>query len=96
VLVVVPHERARIQGWAKKAGGKYPVLADGGFLASALFGVAYQMHIHTDTSNTPGAFVIGKDGLLKWAKIGKGPKSYSDRPTEAQLIAKVKETGAAR
>lgn len=66
-------------------------LADPGFRASALYGVAFQMRIHTDTSNTPGTFVIDKKGIVQWSHIGVGAKNWNDRPTVEETLAKVKE-----
>lgn len=96
VISIVPHEKQRVKVWQKKARGLYPVLADGGFLASSLYDVAFQMRIHTDTSNTPGTFIIGKDGALKWAYIGKGKRSWADRPKIPAVLAKLKELGAGK
>ena len=89
--MVVPHEKVRTAWWKKRARGAYPVLADSGFSASVKYGVAFQMHIHTDTSDTPGTFLIGKDGVLKWSHIGKGRKSWNDRPTMSTVLEKIKE-----
>ena len=91
VFLIVPHERCRVKWWAEQSGGKVVTLADPAFLASSRYGVAFQMRIHTDTSNTPGAFVIDKAGVLRWSHIGVGPKNYSDRPTVEQTLEKVKE-----
>jgi len=49
------------------------------------------MRIHTDTSNTPGTFVIDRQGVLRWSHIGKGKRNWADRPTAAETVAKVKE-----
>jgi len=58
---------------------------------SSLYGVAFQMRIHTDTSNTPGTFVIDRQGVLRWSHIGQGKRNWADRPTVAKTLAKVKE-----
>ena len=94
VVVVVPHEVMRVASWQKQGDKNMYVVADPGFLVSSLYGVAFQMIIHTDTSNTPGTFIIGKDGKLKWEYIGKGKRSYSDRPKIPTIIKKINETGA--
>jgi len=90
VFVVVPHERCRTKWWADR-GNPVVFLADPGFWVSSLYGVAFQMRIHSDTSNTPGTFVIDKRGILRWAHIGQGKKNWRDRPTVEQTLAKVKE-----
>lgn len=92
MLVVVPHERCRVKWWADQTEGKVVTLADPGFRASALYGVAFQMRIHTDTSNTPGTFVVDKKGVLQWARLGVGAKNWNDRPTVEETLAKVKES----
>lgn len=91
MLVVVPHERCRVKWWSDQSGGTVVTLADPGFWASSLYGVSFQMRIHTDTSNTPGTFVIDKKGILQWAYLGAGAKNWNDRPTMDQMLAKVKE-----
>ncbi len=70
---------------------KVKFLADPGFLVSSIYGVAFQMRIHTDTSNTPGTFVIDRQGILQWSRIGSGKANWRDRPTIPETLAKVKE-----
>ncbi|MFV2067629.1 MAG: redoxin domain-containing protein, partial [Pirellulales bacterium] len=65
VCLIVPHERCRVRWWSEKSGKGLTVLADPGFWVSSLYGVAFQMRIHTDTSNTPGTFVIDPQGVLR-------------------------------
>jgi peroxiredoxin len=89
VVVVVPHDKARVERWQAKAGSAVPVLCDPGFVVSCRYGVAFQMRIHTDTSNTPGTFVIGKDGVLAWAHVGTGQRNWGDRPTIDATLAQV-------
>ena len=62
------------------AGDAFPVLADGGFLVSSIYGVAFQMRIHTDTSNTPGMFLVDRACNIRVAHIGAGPRNFADRP----------------
>lgn len=91
VFVVIPHERCRTKWWAERSKGMVKILADPGFLVSSMYGVAFQMQVHTDISNTPGTFVIDKQGVLRWAKVGTGKRNYLDRPTAKQTLAQVKE-----
>ena len=91
LVVIVPHERCRTKWWVDKAKGKILFLADPGFLVSSIYGVAFQMRIHTDTSNTPGTFVIDKHGILSWSHVGSGKANWRDRPTIPETLAKVKE-----
>ena len=83
----MPHETARAKAWQERAGAGLPVLADGGFLASCNYGVAFQMRIHTDTSNTPGTFIIDQSGVIRFAHIGSGPRNFGDRPTIKTVLS---------
>jgi len=91
LVMIVPHERCRVQWWSDKTKGKVLFLADPGFLVSSTYGVAFQMRIHTDTSNTPGTFVIDKQGVLRWSHIASGKRSWGDRPTIGKTLEQVKE-----
>ena len=91
LVVIVPHERCRTKWWVDKTKGKILFLADPGFLVSSIYGVAFQMRIHTDTSNTPGTFVIDKQGILRWSHVGSGKSNWRDLPTIRETLAKVKE-----
>ncbi len=91
VVLIVPHESCRTRWWAERAkNDKLTVLADGGFLASCLYGVAFQMRIHSDISNTPGTFLIDRSGILRWAHIGEGKTNWKDRPTVEQVLQQIK------
>ena len=94
VLIIVPHEKMRVKAWQKRSNSNTPVLADPGFLVSCAYWVAFQMRIHTDTSNTPGVLIVGKDGLLKWAHLGKGKANWRDRPAVAKVLSKIEELKA--
>ena len=80
--------------WSRRVDGRFPVLADPGFLAATKYGVAFQCRIHTNTSNTPATFLVAEDGQLRWAHVGQGPKNYSDRPSIADMLARIKELRA--
>ena len=66
-------------------------LADGGFWVSSMYGVAFQMRIHTDTSNTPGTFVIDRQGVLRWSHIGTGRFNWRDRPSADEILEQVRK-----
>jgi len=93
VFVVVPHDRARVESWQKRAGEAYPVLCDPGFAASCRYGVAFQMRIHTDTSNTPATFLIDRAGTLRWTHVGTGRNNWRDRPSVDEILAQVEALG---
>ena len=84
--MIVPHEKIRTRAWQEFGGDELIVLADSGFNVSMMYGVAFQMRIHSDTSNTPGTFLIGRNGILEKAWIGQGKKNWSDRPDLAKII----------
>ncbi len=90
VVGIVPHERTRAAAWDKLVKGKFTILADGGFLASSTYGVAFQCRVHAATSNTPASFLIDKNGDVAWYYIGRGPKNFGDRPDVKTIL------GAAR
>ena len=85
----MPHEVQRTKAWQDRVGDSFPVLADGGFLASCTYGVAFQMRIHTDTSNTPGAFLIDQAGILRFAHRGSGPRNFADRPDIKTVLGRI-------
>jgi peroxiredoxin len=88
-MVVVPHEVQRILRWQETAGEEILVLADGGFRVSTLYSVAFQMRVHTDTSNTPGTYLIDKSGAIRFAHLGQGPRNFHDRPSVETVIAEI-------
>ncbi len=88
MFIIVPHERCRTKWWSDKA--KVTFLADPGYWVSSMYGVAFQMRIHTDTSNTPGTFLIDKQGVLRWSHIGIGKANWRDRPTNQEILEKVR------
>lgn len=91
-VFIVPHEKIRVKIWKELAGDSITVLADSGYYVSMVYGVAFQMRIHSDTSNTPGTFLIGKDGLLKWVKRGEGRNNFHDRPSYQEILDKIRQT----
>ena len=85
-VIIVPHEKIRTRAWKRLAGNELLVLADSGFKVSLMYGVAFQMRVHSDTSNTPGTFLINRDGILKKAWIGQGEENWADRPEISELL----------
>jgi len=91
LLAVDPHESWSAQFLLKEVGFEtadvhYPLLADPALVASAAYGVAFQMRIHTEWSNRPATFIIDRDGILRYAHRGT---SFNDRPTADELIAEL-------
>jgi hypothetical protein len=54
-----------------------------------MYGVAFQMRVHTDTSNTPGTFLIDKSGIIRYARVGRGPKNFHDRPSVEEGLSQI-------
>jgi peroxiredoxin len=53
-----------------------------------MYGVAFQMRIHTEISNRPATFVIDKQGILQYARRGS---YFGDRPSVADIITELKK-----
>ena len=66
----------------------YPLLLDPSLTVSATYGVAFGMRIHVEVSNRPATFIIDKDGVLRYAKLGT---NFNDRPTPRQIVAELKK-----
>ena len=93
VLVIDPHESYRVRHMLREAGFapqdlRVPVLADPAHSVSAIYGVAFQMQIHTEWSNRPAAFIIDRQGIIRFVHRGK---RYPDRPTPDDLLGKLVE-----
>ncbi len=61
----------------------YPLLIDPSLTVSATYGVAFGMRIHVEVSNRPATFIIDKQGVLRYARLGT---NFSDRPKPAEII----------
>jgi peroxiredoxin len=93
VWAVDPHEQ-----WAAKFLMKdvapegvelrYPLLMDPTFQVSSLYGVAFQMRIHTEWSNRPATFIIDRDGIVQLAHRGQ---RFNDRPRVDDIIKQLRE-----
>ncbi len=93
LLVVDPHEDWSAKRFLKDVGLEsgdvgYPLLLDPSLTVSATYGVAMQMRVHTELSNRPAAFVIDKQGILRYERRGQ---TFSDRPTPAELLEEVRK-----
>ena len=89
IIAILPHESEHLELWEELGGQKFFILADPGFLVSSTYGVAFQMRIHTNTSNTPAVFLVGKDGVLKWEYIAQDEISYKDRPEIEMVLEEI-------
>ena len=91
LFAIDPHESHRVRHMLRDVGTKpdevlYPVLADPVNAVSAIYGVAFQMGIHTEWSNRPATFVIDKDGVIRFEKRGT---AFGDRPKPADILAEI-------
>jgi len=88
LLVIDPHESWSAKRFLKDVGLStgdvgYPLLLDPTQTVSATYGVAMQMRVHTELSNRPAAFVIDRDGILRYERRAK---TFADRPSPADLL----------
>lgn len=88
LLVVDPHESWPSKHFLKEVGlatddVNYPLLLDAPHTVSALYGVAFQMRIHTEVSNRPATFVIDREGVIRYERRGT---SFSDRPKVDDIL----------
>jgi len=93
VIAIDPHESFAAKSLYRDAGYagadlQYPLLLDPTQTVSAMYGVAFQMRIHTEISNRPATFIIDKQGTLQYARRGS---YFGDRPSVADIIAELKK-----
>jgi peroxiredoxin Q/BCP len=93
VIASDPHESDAAKSLLKDAGFadadlQYPLLLDPTQTVSAMYGVAFQMRIHTKISNRPATFIIDNLGTLQYARRGS---YFGDRPNVANIIAELKK-----
>jgi peroxiredoxin len=86
VLVVDPQETFRAAWWKEKLKRPDPVLADPMAWACASYGVAKQLMVHDEWVNVPAAFVVDRQGILRYAHVGTG---FDDRATPDELLAAI-------
>ncbi|OIO94581.1 MAG: hypothetical protein AUJ92_09790 [Armatimonadetes bacterium CG2_30_59_28] len=71
--------------WQKKRGISFLILADPTAWVCARYGVAKQLVVHEEWVNLPAAFVIDKEGILRYAHVGRGWPP-SERATPEELL----------
>jgi len=89
VYAIDPHERWAAKSLLKQTGYQderidFPLLLDPALVASAKYGVPFQMRIHVEQSNRPATFVIDREGILRFARRAT---TFSDRPTPDEVLA---------
>lgn len=55
-------------------------------IVSAMYGVAFQMRIHTEISNRPATFIIDRDGVIRYERRAK---TFADRPSVDDMLAEI-------
>lgn len=88
--MIVSQDQYRIAQWQGNPGlpyeilPVYPVLADPLAFAAARYGVARRIMLHEEWVSAPSAFVIDKEGIVRYEYLGR---SFSDRVTVTALLA---------
>lgn len=93
LIAIDPHERWLAQYLLEEVGFaaddvRYPLLADPAMVVSASYGVAFQMRIHTEWSNRPATFVVDRQGVVRYARLGR---SFADRPSPRTILAELRK-----
>lgn len=88
LLAVDPHEFWSAKFLLKEAGFQdesvdFPMLMDPSLTASATYGVAFQMRIHTELSNRPATFIVDKQGVIRYENRSR---KFNDRPSPKEII----------
>lgn len=69
----------------KKNQTPFPILADPLAWICAQYGVAKQLVVHEEWVNLPAAFLVDKQGIVRYARVGRGWPS-SERATPEELL----------
>ncbi len=67
-----------------------PVLCEPAHVASATYGVAFQMKQHTEWSNRPATFLIDPEGVIRTVHRGA---DYGDRPRPEEILRELDKLG---
>lgn len=93
MVAIDPHEHWSARHFLDEAGLKeehvdFPLLLDPAQVVSAIYGVAFQMRIHTEISNRPATFIIDRDGVIRYARRGR---AFADRPRVDEILRQLNE-----
>ena len=72
ILVIDAQETFRVRAWRDKLESPFLFLSDPTAWVSAQYGVAKQIVVHDEWVSLPSAFVIDKEGVLRYAHRGRG------------------------
>jgi len=81
--VIDPQEVFRVADMRKNLNSPFHFLADPTAWVCALYGAAKQLVVHDEWVTVPAAFIIDKNGILKYAHVGRGwPMSERAKPED--------------
>lgn len=80
ILVIDPQEQFRVKDWQGKLKTPFRFLAD-----PTAWVCAKQLVVHHEWVNVPATFIVDKNGILRYAKIGSG-WPLSERATPQELL----------
>jgi peroxiredoxin len=88
IIAVDPHDSWSAKYLLKEAGAStddlsFPMLMDPSLTVSSMYGVSFQMRIHTELSNRPATFVIDKAGVIQFAQRAN---QFNDRPSAKKIL----------
>lgn len=76
---------------AQTTGAQYQILSDADRRVIKSYGILNEKE-HGGIAH-PSVFIVGKDGIIKYAYVGKDPQ---DRPPDETILAEVKKIAAAK
>ena len=89
-LVIDAQETFRVRDWRDKLESPFTFLSDPTAWVSARYGVAKQIVVHDEWVSLPSAFIVDKEGVLRYAHYGRG-WPMEERATAADLLAHLPE-----
>jgi len=86
ILTIDPQEIFRVADWQQRLKPPFLFLADPTAWVCAEYGVAKQLVVHEEWVNLPASFIVDKQGILRYARVGRGWPP-SERATPEELLA---------
>jgi thioredoxin-dependent peroxiredoxin len=90
ILVIDAQETFRVRDWRDKLESPFTFLSDPTAWVSARYGVAKQIVVHDEWVSLPSAFIVDKEGILRYAHFGRG-WPMEERATPQDLLAHLAE-----
>jgi len=91
LLTISADEQNFAWSMAQTTGAAYQILSDADRRVIKSFGILNEKE-HGGIAH-PAVFIVGKDGVIKYAYVGKDPQ---DRPEDETILAEVKKIAAAK